>query len=165
MEKLVDGNVKSATQALREIAPQVNAPSVEVTRMKKRPEIKHAIRLLQHRRELRLGIEIGRKRSLLMDIIENCKAEAPQVAISAVKELNLMDGHHAPKQVALAGQVNLVSVEYNLDTGRTIEGEKPVFIPPPQNPILHAALEHLEDTDSDNNCDNVTVIDALDWLK
>ena len=82
------------------------------------PKVHKAIALLRKRHALEHGIPAAWKRKKLQEIADAASDPTqdgyqPGSAVRAVNELNLMDGHHAPKQHQLTSMN--ISVEYKLD--------------------------------------------------
>ena len=93
-----------------------------------------AIRLLRWRKELTIGIDAARKRQILMDVARMHAIETPSAAVSAIRELNAMDGDNAALEIKHSGTLNVVSIDYQMDIGRQIEGKVELEEPVPELP-------------------------------
>ena len=155
---LVEGNGVSATTVVRQIDGKVNEATVHsvASQIRHTPRVAHAIKLLQHRQELRTGIEAARKRQMLLEIAGKHKDETPSAAVSAIKTLNDMDGDNAALKIQHGGQVNLAPVNYQLDTGRVLEHD------PGSNPLLELITD---EADCDHISDHETLCEDTEWLK
>lgn len=81
--------------------------------------------LMKWQNQLRYGIDSDHKRAILLDIAANQRDKQPRAAVSAVNELNRMDGGHKPV-TSINIQDTKVTISYDLQMpsrGNILEGQ------------------------------------------
>ena len=75
-----------------EVAKKFDLQPASVSAISRRPEVKQLMELLQHHSALWEGPTIEHRKRELWEIEQDNKKDDPRVSISAIKEMNAMDG-------------------------------------------------------------------------
>jgi hypothetical protein len=116
------------TEAARKAGYSGKAPGSGLTNNR---HVNEALHLLRYRHQLMYGISAEAKRKKLLQIADMASTPGetynPSAAVGAIRELNMIDGTHKAIELKHSGQLNLVTIDYQLNTGRkdpaVIEGE------------------------------------------
>lgn len=79
------------------VAKKFDMATATVSAISRRPEVKKLMELLQHHSALWEGPTIEHRKRELWEIEQDNKIDDPRVSISAIKEMNAMDGVYKQK--------------------------------------------------------------------